>query len=129
VDKDAAVIEGRRAMLERAVSNLVDNALKFSDGGAPVDVTVSGTRIEVADRGPGIAPDDRSRVFDRFYRSAGARSQPGSGLGLSIVSQIAEVHGGSASVHERAGGGTVARLDLGRGGSSASAGDGSVAHS
>jgi two-component system sensor histidine kinase MprB len=113
VVKDAAVIEGRRAMLERAVSNLIDNALKFSDGGAPVDVTVSGDRIEVADRGSGIAPDDRSHVFDRFYRSAGARSRPGSGLGLSIVSQIAEVHGGSASVHERAGGGTVARLDLG----------------
>jgi two-component system sensor histidine kinase MprB len=99
-------------MLDRAVSNLVDNAVKFGPAGAPVDVTVRGTIIEVADRGPGIAADDRDRVFDRFYRATSARTLPGSGLGLSIVAQIAALHGGSITLAPREGGGTVARLVL-----------------
>jgi two-component system sensor histidine kinase MprB len=107
---DAAVIDGRRAMIDRALSNLVDNALKFT--GQPVEIIVSGGRIDVADRGPGIGPDDRERVFDRFYRASSDRTKPGSGLGLSIVSQIAAAHGGRASMHERAGGGNIARLEL-----------------
>lgn len=110
--QDAEVVDGRRAMLERAVSNLVDNALKFSDPPAAVDITVDHAAIEVADRGPGIAPEHRTRVFDRFYRSDAARARPGSGLGLSIVAQIAAVHVGTVSVHGRPGGGTVARLEL-----------------
>ena len=109
---DAEVVDGRRSMLERAVSNLVDNALKFSDPPAPVDIVVDRGTIEVADRGPGIAPQDQARVFDRFYRSDAARTRPGSGLGLSIVAQIAAVHVGSVSMHARPGGGTVARLQL-----------------
>lgn len=109
---DAGTVDGRRVMLERAVANLVDNALKFSPPGAAVDLTVHGTTIEVADRGPGIDPEDRGRVFDRFYRAASARTQPGSGLGLSIVSQIADLHGGSVVLDARDGGGTVARLTL-----------------
>ena len=109
---DAAVVEGRRAMLDRAVSNLVDNALKFSAPTGAVDVTVAGACIEVADRGPGVPADERGRVFDRFYRTTEARGRPGSGLGLSIVRQIAEVHHGTVSLHARDGGGTVARLEL-----------------
>lgn len=109
---DAGTVQGRRSMLDRAVSNLVDNALKFSPGGEPVDVSVRGARIEVADRGPGVDADDRTRVFDRFYRATSARTLPGSGLGLSIVAQIAELHGGRASLEPRDGGGTVAVIDL-----------------
>ena len=109
---EGGTVEGRRVMLDRAVANLVDNALKFSPSGAPIDVSVHGTTIEVADRGPGIAPEDRGRVFDRFYRATSARTQPGSGLGLSIVSQIAELHGGTVTLDARDGGGTVARLAL-----------------
>jgi len=113
VDAGAAgVIEGRRAMLDRAVSNLVDNALKFSPDGAAVTLTVHGGTVEVADRGPGIAAEDRDRVFDRFYRATSARTLPGSGLGLSIVSQIAALHHGTAVLEPRDGGGTVARLVL-----------------
>jgi two-component system sensor histidine kinase MprB len=104
------VIDGRRAMLDRAVANLVDNALKFSPNGAAVDVTVRGATVEVADRGPGIDADDRTRVFDRFYRATSARTLPGSGLGLSIVAQIAALHGGTVTLDPRDGGGTVARL-------------------
>jgi two-component system, OmpR family, sensor histidine kinase MprB len=109
---DAGVVDGRRAMLDRAVANLVDNALKFSPPGATVDVTVRGTTLEVADRGSGIDADDRERVFDRFYRATSARTRPGSGLGLSIVAQIATLHGGTVTVEPRDGGGTVARLSL-----------------
>jgi two-component system, OmpR family, sensor histidine kinase MprB len=109
---EAGVVDGRRAMLDRAVANLVDNALKFSPSGAAVDVTVRGTTVEVADRGPGIDAEDRARVFDRFYRATSARTLPGSGLGLSIVSQIAALHGGTVTLDAREGGGTVARLAL-----------------
>jgi signal transduction histidine kinase len=73
---------------------------------------VNGGVIEVADRGPGIAAGERERVFDRFYRADTARTRPGSGLGLSIVAQVAEAHGGRVAVAERPGGGTVARLEL-----------------
>jgi two-component system sensor histidine kinase MprB len=66
----------------------------------------------VRDRGVGIEPDEREHVFDRFYRAPAARSQPGSGLGLSIVQQIAEMHGGTAELLPREGGGTIARLTL-----------------
>ena len=109
---DAGVVDGRHAMIDRAVSNLVDNALKFSPDGEAVTVAVHGTTIEVADRGPGIDAEDRDRVFDRFYRATSARTRPGSGLGLSIVSQIATLHGGTVTLDAREGGGTVARLSL-----------------
>src|SRR5205823_2216279 len=72
-----AIVDGRIGMLERALSNLVDNALKFSRPGSAVSVVVEGSRIDVLDRGPGIASDDRSRVFDRFYRASAARTKPG----------------------------------------------------
>ncbi len=109
---DGGLVDGRRVMLDRAVANLVDNALKFSPSGAAVDVSVRGTTVEVADRGPGIDAGDRDRVFDRFYRATSARTLPGSGLGLSIVSQIAVLHGGTVTLEPRDGGGTVARLAL-----------------
>jgi two-component system sensor histidine kinase MprB len=112
---DAATVDGRRAMIERAIANLVDNALKFSEASAPVEISVSGTRVEVADRGPGIAVEDRERVFDRFYRATPDRTLTGSGLGLSIVSQIAAAHEARASMHDRPGGGTIARLEFANG--------------
>ena len=113
VDVDGAgEVDGRHAMLDRAVANLVDNALKFSPDGEAVTMTVRGGVLEVADRGPGVAADDRGRVFDRFYRATTARTLPGSGLGLSIVAQIAVLHGGSVALDARDGGGTVARLTL-----------------
>ena len=107
-----ATVTVQGAAVERALSNLVDNACKFAPPGTPVDVTVVGTQIEVADRGPGIAPSDRDHVFDRFYRAAEARTLPGSGLGLSIVKQVADRHRAAVEILPRAGGGTVVRLTL-----------------
>ena len=113
VDLDGpSTVEGRRAMLDRAVANLVDNALKFSPAPEAVAVSVHGSTIEVADRGPGVDAEDRDRVFDRFYRATSSRTLPGSGLGLSIVAQIATLHGGTVALDPREGGGTVARLVL-----------------
>lgn len=111
VDAEPAVVRGDPDRLERAVSNLVDNALKYGEG-RPVDVTVSVGEVAVRDRGAGIAPADAPRVFDRFYRAAEARGKPGSGLGLAIVRQVAESHGGIATVEAAEGGGTRVRLRL-----------------
>jgi two-component system sensor histidine kinase MprB len=113
VSSDASLVLGRPGALERAVHNLVDNAVKFDAGGsAPIEVVVSAGRVEVRDRGPGIAALDRPRVFDRFYRAIDARSRPGSGLGLSIVRAVAEDHGGTVFVAPRDGGGTVIGMQL-----------------
>jgi two-component system sensor histidine kinase MprB len=98
--------------LERAVGNLVENALKYSPDDTAVEVVVEGTRLEVRDRGRGIAADDLPHVFDRFYRATSARSVPGSGLGLAIVEQIADMHAGAVTLAARPGGGIVARFAL-----------------
>jgi two-component system sensor histidine kinase MprB len=96
----------------RLVDNLLDNACKFDQSGAPVEVTVSPGRIEVRDHGPGVAPADAGHVFDRFYRSAAARSMPGSGLGLAIASEVAVAHGGALTVVNHPDGGAVFSLEL-----------------
>jgi two-component system sensor histidine kinase MprB len=105
---------GRPGLLQRALSNLVENAAKFDrDGTAPIEISVAGpavpgtVRVEVLDRGPGISDTDLLRVFDRFYRAPDARSLPGSGLGLSIVREVALAHGGAPFAAHREGGGSV----------------------
>ncbi|WAP54230.1 sensor histidine kinase [Streptomyces sp. S465] len=109
-------LTGRPATLQRAISNLVENAAKFDqDGTEPVEVVISGRRVEVRDRGPGIAEEDRERVFDRFYRAPGARSLPGSGLGLAIVREVALAHGGTVFARSRAGGGAILGFTVGDG--------------
>jgi two-component system sensor histidine kinase MprB len=95
VDAAPSTVVGSAPRVRRAVLNLVDNAAKWSPPGQRVDVTVHGPTVTVRDHGPGLPPDDLDRVFDRFYRSAAARGRPGSGLGLSIVRQVAEDHGGT----------------------------------
>ena len=98
------------SLAERAASNLIDNALKWSPAGAVIDVTVRDGELLVRDRGPGIPTDEWEAVFERFYRTAEARSAPGSGLGLSIVRQVAESFGGSAEVVPTDGEGTTVAL-------------------
>jgi two-component system sensor histidine kinase MprB len=103
VSADDSVVMVRPQSLERALTNLVGNAVKFSDG--PVEVRVDRGRVEVLDRGPGIDTADLPRIFDRFFRSDAARSLPGSGLGLAIVRDMAEHHGGSVFAANRPDGG------------------------
>jgi two-component system sensor histidine kinase MprB len=98
------VVQADHVLLDRAISNLLDNAVKYSPPGAPIEVTVRDGEVVVADHGPGVADEDLARIFDRFYRSATARSKPGAGLGLAIVREAAEAHGGSATVESGAGG-------------------------
>ena len=113
VGAEQVVVMGRRHSLERAISNLVDNALKFDAGGvARVEIQVRGTTVSVSDRGPGLADTEQHRIFDRFYRATEARSLPGSGLGLSIVHDVATSHGGAVFARNRPGGGAVIGFTL-----------------
>ncbi|MCP4304062.1 MAG: HAMP domain-containing histidine kinase [bacterium] len=105
--ESAAVVVGDEPQLERAISNLIDNADKWSPEGAAIDVVVAGGRVSVVDQGPGIDAVDRPYVFDRFYRATKDRSTPGSGLGLSIVAKAAESHGGIAFVEDSPSGAVV----------------------
>jgi two-component system sensor histidine kinase MprB len=82
--------------LERAVGNLVDNAVKWSPPGGTVHVSAACGTVAVIDEGPGVPLEDLPYIFDRFYRSAGARALPGSGLGLAIVRRIVSAHDGTA---------------------------------
>lgn len=108
IETDGSVVRGRRQGLERAVGNLLENAAKFDgDGKNPIEVRIRRGTTTVTDHGPGIDAADAARVFDRFYRSDTARGLPGSGLGLSIVRDVAEVHGGTAAVSTPPGGGAA----------------------
>jgi two-component system sensor histidine kinase MprB len=100
-------LEGDPATLERAVTNLLDNAAKWSPEGGTVTVRLSDGLLQVADEGPGIAEEDLPHVFERFYRSPEARTMPGSGLGLAIVRQAAENHGGRVAAARAPGGGAL----------------------
>ncbi len=100
-------VTGEAASLERAVINLLDNAAKWSPPLGVVTVRLGQGTLYVADEGPGIAPEDLPHVFERFYRSRESRTMPGSGLGLSIVRQIAERHGGATRVGSAPGGGAA----------------------
>ncbi len=113
IDAEPTLIRGVPKRLERAVSNLLDNALKYGPG-EPVEITLRGGRLTVRDHGPGISEEDLPHIFDRFYRGADARRRPGSGLGLAIVSQVVEQQGGSISAEPAPGGGTLMRLELPR---------------
>ncbi|MFE2143012.1 sensor histidine kinase [Streptomyces sp. NPDC059456] len=116
VGGDEAVVPGVPARLTRLLSNLLDNAAKFSPPGAPVEVELvapgGGARVEltVRDHGPGIAAEDLPYVFDRFYRAGTARALPGSGLGLAMARQIARAHSAELVAQPAPGGGALFRL-------------------
>ncbi|MBA3019734.1 HAMP domain-containing sensor histidine kinase [Propionicimonas sp.] len=94
VEMEPLYLVGEPDSLERAFTNLLDNAVKFSPPGGRIKVRLIGDRVRISDEGPGIADADLPHVFDRFYRSDHARTTPGSGLGLSIVAQTIKAHGG-----------------------------------
>lgn len=105
-------VRAEPAALERALVNVLDNAVKFSPPRGTIEVTLMRGELTVRDHGPGIASDELPHVFDRFWRSPSARSLPGSGLGLSIVARTVKRTGGSVTLSPAEGGGTVATLRL-----------------
>lgn len=113
-DVEAAswMVVGESQLLERAITNLLDNAAKWSPPSATVRIRLGGGELTVTDDGPGIAEEDLPHVFDRFYRSSAARTLPGSGLGLSIARRAAERHGGSISARKAPAGGTMITMRL-----------------
>jgi hypothetical protein len=124
---EAAPVRGNRELVSQALANLIDNAIKYAGpeasklNGAPAEIVVKvgaeGERIvlTVADRGPGIADADRGRVVERFVRLEQSRSQPGSGLGLSLAAAVARLHGGELSFEDN-GPGLKSVIALPRGG-------------
>ncbi|MFI9721303.1 sensor histidine kinase [Streptomyces sp. NPDC052396] len=111
-DLEKWYVRAEPAALERALVNLLDNAVKFSPPGGAVEVRLAGGELTVRDHGPGIAADELPHVFDRFWRSPSARSLPGSGLGLSIVARTVHRAGGEVALRPAEGGGTVASVRL-----------------
>lgn len=112
VNLDSFFIIGEPDTLERAITNLLDNAVKFSPEGATVHVKLKNQTLTIGDEGPGIAEDDIDKIFDRFYRSNKARNTPGTGLGLSIVDHTITGHGGWVKAGNRAEGGAEFTLWL-----------------
>ena len=114
--QDSIAIEADSRMIQRAFSNLLDNALKYTQKGGQVHVTVSAgknnVRICVADTGPGIEPDALEKIFERFYRTESSRTSAGTGLGLSLARTIARQHNGEVRVESRPGEGAVFTMAL-----------------
>jgi signal transduction histidine kinase len=112
---EPVTVRGVARRIERAVTNLLDNAAKFSGPGARIEVRLAADgRLTVRDDGPGVPEEALPRVFSRFYRADEARALPGSGLGLAIVKQTADSHGGTVSLRNAPDGGTIAELALPR---------------
>jgi two-component system sensor histidine kinase MprB len=105
-------VRAEPSALERAVVNILDNAVKFSPEGGTVEVRLADGELTVRDHGPGIPADELPHVFDRFWRSPSARALPGSGLGLSIVARTVQQAGGQVVLAHAEGGGTVATVRL-----------------
>jgi two-component system, OmpR family, sensor histidine kinase MprB len=113
VRTEPTLVRGEPERIQRAVSNLVDNALKWSPDGGTVEIELAGGGLSVRDHGPGLAEADLPRIFERFYRADSARALPGSGLGLAIVRQAAEAHGGQVHAANAPGGGALLRVSFG----------------
>lgn len=97
-DKANLTVAGDGQLLAQAIGNLIDNAIKYDRDGREVTISAekrgSWVHLSVADRGPGVPEEERSRVTERFYRGERSRSRPGSGLGLSLVAAVAQLHEG-----------------------------------
>lgn len=109
---DSATVDLRQSQFDRALSNLIDNAVKFSPVETAIEVVVDSNRIEIVDHGPGVAASDKSRIFERFYRSTSTRSLPGSGLGLAIVKQFVDDHDAKIEVTDTPGGGATMAIQF-----------------
>jgi two-component system sensor histidine kinase KdpD len=116
VQQNLPLIKADFELLVQVLVNILDNAIKYSNEGTDIQITAScdetAVLLGVGDRGPGILRQDRERVFDKFYRLRTAHPVSGTGLGLSICMAIVEAHGGSISVDDRPGGGSMFTISL-----------------
>lgn len=112
VAQTPATVALRAAQFERALSNLVDNALKFCPTSQAIEIEIKNKRISVIDHGAGISDADKPHVFNRFYRAAATRALPGSGLGLAIVAQFADDHDATTFVTDTVGGGATVGIEF-----------------
>ena len=112
LELEPTAVRAVESRVERAVSNLLDNAVKWSPPGGEIELRVAGGELSVRDHGPGIPPADLPHVFDRFYRSVHARGLPGSGLGLAIVRHVVEDAGGAVRAENAPGGGARLAISL-----------------
>jgi two-component system, OmpR family, sensor histidine kinase MprB len=110
---EPTLVSGSPEQIDRAVVNLLDNAVKWTPPGGEIEVTLEGGVLAVRDSGPGFDKKDLPHLFDRFYRADKARGVPGSGLGLAIVRQTAEAHGGFARASNHSGGGARVEVSFG----------------
>ncbi|MBV8954240.1 MAG: HAMP domain-containing histidine kinase, partial [Solirubrobacterales bacterium] len=113
LDLEPTEIQGVADRVSRAVTNVIDNARKWSPPQGAIDIQLHGGTLTVRDHGPGFSEKDLPHVFDRFYRAENARRLPGSGLGLAIVKQAAEGHGGRVEAANAPGGGALVRISFG----------------
>ncbi|MFF0964540.1 HAMP domain-containing sensor histidine kinase [Streptomyces sp. NPDC003703] len=111
-DVEPWFVRAEPAAMERAIVNILDNAVKFSPEGGVVEVRLSDGVLTVRDHGPGVPADELPHVFDRFWRSPGARALPGSGLGLSIVARTVQQSGGEVTLTPAPDGGMIATIRL-----------------
>ena len=112
VELEETLVSAMPSRLGRAVSNLLENAVKYAGTEEPIEVRLAGGELEIRDHGPGIDPEELPHVFDRFFRGTRSRALPGSGLGLAIVRQVVERHAGSVSASSGPDGGMVFRLRM-----------------
>jgi two-component system sensor histidine kinase MprB len=105
-------VTGDAPMIERAMMNVLDNAVKWSPTDGVVAIDVTGTAVTITDNGPGIRAEEIPHVFDRFWRAPDARAMPGSGLGLSIVRRVVDDHGGHIVIDDNPEGGTRVHISL-----------------
>jgi two-component system sensor histidine kinase MprB len=113
LDLEPTLVEGVSDRIARAVTNVIDNARKWSPPDGAIDVRLRAGTLWVRDHGPGFDERDLPHVFDRFYRAAHARRLPGSGLGLAIVRQTALAHGGNATALNAPDGGALVQVSFG----------------
>jgi signal transduction histidine kinase len=110
------VIRGDKSRLQRAIANLLDNALKYTPAGGTVELTCRNEadriRVDIRDSGIGIAPEETDRIFERFYRCEKSRSTPGNGLGLSLAQTVIDAHGGTLQVRSTPNEGSVFTVTL-----------------